>query len=106
MINFRKLEKRDAVNERVELIFYKVIEKDGKRMLKPLDIKTSVPIGVVKAVWDNTIVETFYERLANDLRERGIEEGTLVQLRVKFSASNTEFDPGLKGIHVLCEVKV
>lgn len=106
MVSIRRMEKNEAATERVDLIFYKIIEKDGKRMLKPLDLKTSVPIAVIKAVWDNTIVESFYDRLARDLEARGVEKGTTVQLRVKFSKSNSTIDPAFKGTHVLCEVKV
>src|SRR3989338_172112 len=106
MVNLRRMERQAVANERVELLFYKVLEKNGKRMLKPLDIKTSVPIAIIKAVLDNTIIETFYERLAKDLQTRGVEPGTTVQLRAKFSKSNTAVDSALKGVHILCEVKL
>lgn len=106
MVNLRRLDKWAASNERVELLFYKVIEKKGKRMLKPLDIKTSVKIAIVKAVLDNTIIDSFYDRLAKDLQERGVEAGTLVQLRAKFNKSNSAIDPAFKGTHMLCEIKV
>lgn len=106
MVNLKRLERQAALNERVELLFYKVIEKEGKRMLKPLDLKTSVPIAVIKAVLDNTVLDSFYERLAKDLQARGVEPGTLVQLRAKFSKSNSTFNPAFKGTHVLCEVTV
>lgn len=106
MVNLRRMEKQAAANERIELLFYKVIEKGGKRMMKPLDIKTNIPIAIVKAVLDNTITDNFYDRLAKDLRARGVEPGTMVQLRANFSKSNSTIDPAFKGTHVLCEVTV
>lgn len=106
MVNLRRMQRHAALNERVELTFYKVTEKDGKKLLKPLSIKTSVPISVVKAVLDRTIVDSFYQRLSNDLLERGVEAGTTIQIRANFSKSNATVDPAFKGIHVLCEVKV
>ena len=106
MVNLRRLEKQAAQNETVELKFYKVNEKHGKKLLKPLTIKTSVPMSVVKAILDKTIVDTFYQRLASDLLDRGVENGTMVQIRAVFSKSNAEFNAAFKGTLVLCEVKV
>ncbi len=107
MVNLRRLEKGSVANERVQLAFYKVLEKNGKKMMKPLpELKTDVPIAIIKAVLDNTITESFYDRLARDLLARGIETGTTVQLRAVFSKSNAMVDPAFKGTHVLCEVKV
>lgn len=107
MVSLRRAEREAAANERVELLFYTIIEKNGKKMMKPIKLKkTEVPITVVKAILAGTIVEAFYERLARDLLAQGIDEGTTVQMRAKFSASNTAYDPAFKGTHVLCEVKV
>ncbi|MFH1521251.1 MAG: hypothetical protein ABID61_06400 [Candidatus Micrarchaeota archaeon] len=106
MVNLRRMQRQAALNERVELIFYKVTEKDGKKLLKPLKINTTVPISVVKAILDRTIVDSFYHRLANDLLERGVKSGTTVQIRANFSKSNAAVDPAFTGTHVLCEVKV
>jgi hypothetical protein len=94
------------MNERVELLFYEVITKGNRKMMKPIDLNTTVPISVVKAILDNTIVDTFYERLENDMRARGVKPGTKVQLRAKFSKSNATFNPEFKGTVVLCEVVV
>lgn len=106
MVNLRRLERNAIANERAELLFYKVVEKDGKRMLKPLAMKTQVPLAIVKAVLENTIVDRFYETLSNDLKQRDIEDGTIVQLRVRFSRSNTLANPAYKGTRILCEVNV
>ena len=105
MVSRKKLD-RTAANEPVDLLFYKIIEKDGKRMLKPLKIETKVPLKLVRAIADNTIVPTFYATLAKNLQERGVEEGTRVQLRARFSPNHELIDPVLKGIRVLCEVDV
>ncbi len=106
MVNLRRLERQAAASERVELLFYKIIEKGRKRMLKPLNIKTQIPLIIVKAILDDTITDKFYEKLSKDLIERGIEKGTMVQLRANFSKSNAAIDSAYKGTHVLCEVKV
>ncbi|MDO8553419.1 MAG: hypothetical protein Q7S22_01315 [Candidatus Micrarchaeota archaeon] len=107
MVSLRRAEREAAANERVELLFYKVTVKDGDKIMKPLKIKKiEVPIAVVKAILASTIVEAFYERLSRDLLAEGVEAGTTVQMRAKFSASNTAYDPAFKGTHVLCEVKV
>ena len=106
MVNLKRLEREAAGNERVELRFYTVTEKHGKKILKPLAIKTSVPIAVVRAVMDKTIVGTFYQRLGSDLLERGVKSETTVQIRAAFSKSNFGVNPMFKGTVVLCEVKV
>ncbi len=106
MVSLRRAEKHAAANARVDLLFYKVIEKDGKRMLKPLAIKTQIPLIMVRAILDNTIIDTFYEQLSKDLQKRGIKEGTLVQLRAKFDKSHTMINPEYDGTLMLCEVKV
>lgn len=106
MVNLRRMQRHAALNERVDLVFYTVTEKDGKKILKPLAIKTTVPISVVKAVLDRTIVDSFYQRLSSDLLERGVKTGTTIQVRANFSKSNADVDPAFKGTHVLCEVKV
>lgn len=106
MVSMRRLEREAAINERVELLFYEVITKGNSKMMKPIKLNTTVPISVVKAILDNTIVNTFYERLENDMRMRGVKPGTKVQLRAKFSKSNTTFNPEFKGTVVLCEVTV
>lgn len=105
MLNRRRME-RAASTEKAELLFYKVIEKKGKKMMKPLDMKTKTTLAVVRAVWDNTIIDRFYEQLVTDLRARGIAEGTTVQLRVRFSKSHQEINAAYKGTQILCEVKV
>lgn len=106
MVNLKRLEREAAGNERVELRFYTVVEKHGGKILKPLAIKTSVPIAVVRAVMDKTIIGTFYQRLGSDLLERGVKPETTVQIRAVFSKSNFDVNPRFKGTVVLCEVKV
>jgi len=97
---------RALARESVEIAFYKVIEKRGKRMLKPLDFKTKVSLGLVRAIADDTVIPGFYTTLSRDLRARGIEAGTKVQLRAVFSESHAMLDPALKGTKVLCEVEI
>jgi len=105
MISRRNLD-RSLATERVDLVFYLVIEKDGKRMLKPLKLDTKVPLKLVRAIADDTIIPSFYETLSRDLRDRGVEPGSKVQVRAKFSESHEMLDPALKGTKVLCEVGV
>lgn len=105
MVRRKNLDKRLAA-EKVDILFYKVIEKDGKRMLKPLKIDTKVSLGVVRAIADDTVLPSFYEILAKNLRDRGVPAGSKVQVRAKFSAAHEMLDPALKGIRVLCEVDV
>jgi len=106
MINLRRMEKQAAANARVELLFYEVVEKNGKKLMKPLKLNTSVPVSVVKAVLDRTIVDSFYQRLASDLLARGVKAGKIVQVRADFSKSEGIFEDNFKGTKVLCEVKV
>ncbi len=92
--------------EKVDLIFYQILEKDGKRMLKPLKFDTKVPLKLVRAVADNTIIPAFYEQLSKDLKARGVEPGTKIQLRAKFNETHEMLDPALKGTKILCELTV
>ncbi|MBU0532019.1 hypothetical protein KKB44_00845 [Candidatus Micrarchaeota archaeon] len=105
MISRRNLDKSLA-SEGVDLLFYLIIEKKGKRMLKPLKIDTKVPLKLVRAIADDTIIPSFYSTLAKNLRERGVAPGSKVQLRAKFSPSHEMIDPVLKGTRILCEVDV
>ncbi len=97
---------RSLANEPVELLFYLIIEKGGKRMLKPLKIETKIPLKMVRAIADDAIVPSFYTTLAKNLQERGVAPGSRVQLRAKFSPSHEMIDPVLKGTRILCEVDV
>jgi len=105
MISRRNLD-RTLASERVDLLFYRIIERDGKRMLKPLKLETKVPLKLVRAIADDTIIPVFYETLAKDLRARGVEPGSKVQVRAKFSETHESLDPALKGVKILCEVDV
>jgi hypothetical protein len=105
MVSKRNLNRRLA-NESVELLFYLIIEKDGKRMLKPLKIDSKVPLKLIRAISDDTVLPGFYTKLSQDLRERGVQPGSKVQLRAKFSPSHEMIDPVLKGIKILCEIDV
>ena len=75
-------------------------------MLKPLKINTKAPLKLIRAIADNTIVLSFYDTLAKDLRDKGVAEGSKVQLRAKFSPNHELVDPALKGTKILCEVDV
>ncbi|NYZ74060.1 hypothetical protein H0O00_02875 [Candidatus Micrarchaeota archaeon] len=105
MISRRNLD-RNLANEKADLIFYLIIEKGGKRMLKPLKLDTKVSLKLVRAIADDTIIPSFYDTLARDLRERGVAPGSKVQLRAKFSPAHEMLDPVLKGTRILCEVDV
>ncbi len=105
MVSRRNLD-RNLASELVELLFYKIIEKGESRMLKPLKLDSKVPLKLVRAIADNTIVPSFYETLAADLRKRGVEPGSKVQVRAKFNESHEMLDPALKGTKILCEVDV
>lgn len=105
MIKTRDLEKNLA-REPVEILFYAAIEKEGKRMLKPLTFKGSLTLGIIRAVLDNTITPNFYETLSKDLLKRGVVSGSTIQLRAKFSENHTLYDSALKGTKVVCEIKV
>ncbi len=105
MVSRRSLD-RNLATEKVDLQFYLVIERGGKRMLKPLKLDTKVPLKLVRAIADDTIIPEFYATLAKDLRARGVEPGSKVQVRAKFGPEHEMFDPALKGTRVLCEVDV
>ncbi len=105
MVSRKKLD-RSAATEPVDLVFYLIIEKEGRRMLKPLKLDTKVPLKLVRAIADDTIVSSFYSTLVKNLIERGVEPGSKVQLRAKFSPTHELIDPALKGTRVLCEVDV
>lgn len=92
--------------EPVDLLFYLIIEKQGKRMLKPLKIETKIPLKLVRAIADDSIVPRFYSKLVKDLLERGVAPSSKVQLRAKFGPSHELIDPVLKGVRILCEVDV
>ncbi len=97
---------RQIANERVDLQFYLVIERDGKKLLRPLKMDVQVPLKLIRAIADDTIIPGFYQTLAKDLRERGVPAGSKVQLRAKFRPEHEMVDPSLKGTRVLCEVDV
>ena len=97
---------RNLASEKVDILFYLVIEKKGKRMLKPLKIDTKVSLKVIRAILDNTIIPNFYDTLSRNLLERGVESGSRVQLRAKFGEAHEMLDPALKGTKILCEVDV
>lgn len=105
MVSRRSME-RSAAAEEVEIIFYQVIEKDDKKILKPLKFGTKVSLKLVRSITDKTVISNFYETLSKNLMERGIEKGTKVQLRAKFSKNHEIVDPSLKGTIILCEVVV
>ena len=97
---------RNIASEKVNVMFYEVIEHGGKRMLKPLKMNTMVSLKLVRAIADSTVVPTFYDTLSRNLQDRGIKTGTKVQLRAKFSDSHEMLDPVLKGVRTLCEIVV
>ncbi|MFH1394126.1 MAG: hypothetical protein ABIH29_04565 [Candidatus Micrarchaeota archaeon] len=105
MVSRRNLD-RSLASEEVDLLFYLIIEKGGKRMLKPLKIDSKVPLKLIRAIADDAIVPSFYDTLARNLRERGVASGSRVQLRAKFSPNHEMVDPSLKGTRILCEVDV
>ncbi len=105
MVSSRSLNRNLAL-EKVDILFYSVIEKSGKRMLKPIKLDTKVSIMMIRAILDNTIIPDFYSTLSKNLLDRGVKEGTVVQLRAKFSESHALVDPVLTGTKILCEVKV
>ncbi len=72
MISRRNLN-RSLASEKVGLVFYLVIERKGKRMLKPLKLDTKVSLKLVRAIADDTVIPEFYATLSRDLRERGVE---------------------------------
>ncbi len=105
MVNFSRLNKNLA-SEKVDIIFYQAIVRDGKRMLKKLDFDTKISLGLVRAILDNTVVPDFYDTLRKNLRERGIAAGSTVQVRARFSESHEMAYPELKGTKILCEITI
>ena len=105
MVSTRNINKSIA-SEKVGILFYLIIEKGGQRMLKPLGFETSISLKMVRAILDDTIIDSFYSTLSRNLRERGVPEGSKVQLRAKFSPEHAMLDPQLSGTKVLCEVDV
>ncbi len=105
MVSRRSLDRNLAL-EKVDLVFYLVAETGGRKTLKPLKLDTKVPLKLVRAIADDTIIPTFYDQLSKDLRERGVPEGSKVQVRAKFASTHEMLDPALKGVKVLCEVTV
>jgi hypothetical protein len=105
MVSRRNLDRNLAL-EKVDLVFYLVIERDGKKLLKPLKLDARVPLKLVRAIADDTVIQAFYTQLAKDLRSRGVQEGSRVQVRAKVSQAHEMLDPALKGVRVLCELDV
>ena len=105
MVSRRSLN-REMASEKVAILFYLIIEKNGKRMLKPLNFDTKISLGLVKAILDNTVIPSFYDTLSKNLIERGVKPGSKIQIRAKFSDSHNMLNPELKGVRVLCEVNV
>jgi hypothetical protein len=105
MVTTRKI-MREIASEKVTVLFYKVIEKDGKKMFKPLGFETEVSLKMVRAILDNTIISAFYDTLTRNLEDRGVVAGTTIQLRAKFAPNHSMIDPQLTGTIVLCEVKL
>jgi hypothetical protein len=99
---------KSLANEKVQLLFYLVIEKDGKRMLKPLKFEHDIQISLklVRAIADDTVIPVFYETLQKNLLERGVKPGSKVQMRASFNEKHAMLDPVFTGTRVLCEVKV
>jgi hypothetical protein len=105
MVSTRDINRNIAL-EKVDILFYLVIEKGGQRMLKPLGFDTSISLKMVRAILDDTIIDSFYTTLRRNLLERGVKEGSKVQLRAKFSPAHAMLDPQLSGTKILCEVDV
>lgn len=97
---------KSLASEKVQLLFYIVVEKQGRRMLKPLRFAPKISLKLVRAIADDTVIPTFYETLQKNLLERGVKPGSKVQLRAKFNEKHAMLDPVLTGTRVLCEVKV
>lgn len=105
MVNTRGLN-RNLASEKVDILFYLVVENEGRRMLRPLGFDTKISLKMVRAILDQTIIRSFYETLSRNLRERGVSPGSRVQLRAKFSQEHAMLDPQLSGTRILCEVDV
>ncbi len=105
MVSTKDINKSIAT-EKVTILFYLVVEKGGQRLLKPLKFDTSISLKMVRAILDDTIISAFYSTLSRNLRERGVPEGSRVQLRARFTPEHELLDPQLSGTRVLCEVDV
>ena len=93
-------------NEKVQLLFYLIVVKKGQKLLKPLKFDTKISLKLVRAIADDTVIPTFYDTLRRNLQERGVAEGSKVQLRAKFNEKHAMLDPVFTGTRVLCEVTV
>ncbi len=105
MVSRRALD-RNLAQEKVDIIFYEVVAKGGKRMLRPLKFDVKIPLKLVRAIADNTVIPRFFDTLASDLRQRGVAAGTTVQMRARFNEVHAMVDPALKGTRVICEIAV
>jgi hypothetical protein len=99
---------KSLANEKVQLLFYLIIEKGDKRLLKPLKFEHEIAVSLklVRAIADDTVIPTFYETLQKNLLERGVKPGSKVQMRAKFNEKHAMLDPVFTGTRVLCEVTV
>jgi hypothetical protein len=99
---------KSLATEKVPLLFYLIIEKDGKRLLKPLKFEHEIAVSLmlVRAIADDTVIPAFYATLQKNLLERGVKSGSVVQLRAKFNEKHAMLDPVFTGTRILCEVKV
>lgn len=97
---------RSLAEEKVQLLFYVVIEKGGKKLLKPLKFDTKISLKLVRAIADDTVIPVFYDTLKRNLLDRGVKPGSVVQLRAKFNEKHAMLDPVFTGTRVLCEVRV
>ena len=105
MVSNRSLE-RSLSKEPAEIQFYLISEKEGKRLLKPIKAKGSLPLGHIRAILDKTISPSFFRKLSEDLINKGVEAGSKVQLRAKFSQNHTLYDQQLKGTKIICELEI
>jgi len=106
MIGSRDL-RRNLAADKVDLTFYLVSHKSGKKLLKPVTgCDTQISLKLVRAILDDTVIPTFYETLSLNLIDRGIPSGSKVQLRAKFKSTHAMLDPQLTGTKVLCEVNI
>ncbi|MFH2106840.1 MAG: hypothetical protein ABII22_06270 [Candidatus Micrarchaeota archaeon] len=96
-----------TVSKPVTLRFYLVIEKKGKVLLKPMkELDTKAPMQIIKGVLENTITENFYAQLINDLKNRGVKQGSKIQVRAVFDEEHKQISPDFKGMIKLCEVEI
>ena len=105
MIGSRSLRKTLA-SDKVDLCFYIVSVREGRKLLKPAGCDTKVSLKLVRAILDDTVIPTFYETLSGNLLDKGIPSGSKVQLRAKFTPSHAMLDPALSGTRVLCEILI